>query len=108
MVVGNRNAADPASRFVDLKNGELHKANFAVRRTPEVLGAVKARRAQGEVFGVVPDTTVGGATALPVAGAAAAGSYQSVLPPQTLPAAHPGLPLVPPPGGPPRARPTRP
>jgi len=27
---GNRNAGDPASRFVDLKHGELHRADFAM------------------------------------------------------------------------------
>ncbi len=29
-VLNNRNALDPASRFVDLTNGELHKADFAI------------------------------------------------------------------------------
>jgi uncharacterized repeat protein (TIGR01451 family) len=29
-VLGNRNAGDAGSQFVDLKNGELHKADFAI------------------------------------------------------------------------------
>ena len=45
-----RHAGDAASRFVDLKNGELHKANFAVgAATPELLAALKKRRDAGEV-----------------------------------------------------------
>jgi large repetitive protein len=43
--VDNRNAGDAGSRFVDLKKGELHKANFAEGScTDEVLQQVKARR----------------------------------------------------------------
>lgn len=30
VVLDNRNAFDPSSRFVDLQNGELHKADFAI------------------------------------------------------------------------------
>lgn len=49
--VSNRNAGDPQSRFVDLKNGEMHRADFAEGScTPEILAQVKARRqAAGEV-----------------------------------------------------------
>ncbi len=46
-----RNAGDPDSRFVDLRNGELHRADFHVRscRT-DVMGQIKARRATlGEI-----------------------------------------------------------
>jgi len=49
--VSNRNAGDPQSRFVDLKNGEMHRADFAEAScTPEIISAVKKRRAAaGEV-----------------------------------------------------------
>ncbi|MDH5233795.1 MAG: hypothetical protein OEW77_02475 [Gemmatimonadota bacterium] len=54
---GARNAGDPVSRFVDLTRGELHVAEFAVLRTDELLALVRARRNQGEVYGLVRDTT---------------------------------------------------
>nr|WP_043582903.1 DUF11 domain-containing protein [Geminisphaera colitermitum] len=42
-----RFAGDPGSRFVDLKNYELHKANFMlVDPTPGLLAAIEARRKQ--------------------------------------------------------------
>lgn len=44
-----RHALDGGSRFVDLKNAELHKANFAVASSQEVLANVMARRKKGEV-----------------------------------------------------------
>lgn len=48
--VDNRNAGDPDSRFVDLRNGELHRADFAVRGCPaDVKSQIAARRTQGEV-----------------------------------------------------------
>ncbi len=48
--VDNRNAGDPGSRFVDLRNGELHRADFHVRGCPvDVMGQIEARRTQGEV-----------------------------------------------------------
>lgn len=48
--LSTRNAGDAGSRFVDLKFGELHKANFAEgSATPEILRQVQARRARGEV-----------------------------------------------------------
>lgn len=41
----HRNAGDAASRFVDLKNGELHKANFAVAECgPGLREQIAARR----------------------------------------------------------------
>lgn len=49
VTLSNRNAGDPGSRFVDLKNGELHKADFAVAScTPEILREVETRRARLE------------------------------------------------------------
>ncbi len=44
LVVDSRHASDPASRFADMKHGELHKANFALAPTPAVIAAVEARR----------------------------------------------------------------
>ena len=44
-VLNNRNALDPASRFADLTNGELHKADFAIAEcTPGIHEQVAARR----------------------------------------------------------------
>lgn len=47
----NRHAGVGDSRFVDLKSGELHRADFADTGCfPEMIANVKARRAKGEVF----------------------------------------------------------
>jgi hypothetical protein len=44
----NRNAGVGDSIFVDMKGGELHRADFIEGScTPEVMDQVKARRAQG-------------------------------------------------------------
>jgi uncharacterized repeat protein (TIGR01451 family) len=44
-VLDNRNAFDPGSQFVDLRNGELHKADFALAGCSDSLRAeVAARR----------------------------------------------------------------
>jgi len=46
----NRNALDPNSLFVDLKNGELHRADFIEGScSAPVLDQVKTRRGAGEV-----------------------------------------------------------
>ncbi|MEX8520890.1 MAG: SdrD B-like domain-containing protein, partial [Leptothrix sp. (in: b-proteobacteria)] len=46
----NRNAGDAASLFLDLKNGELHRADFIEGSCSNtVLEQVKARRSRGEV-----------------------------------------------------------
>jgi len=43
-ILSNRNAGDPGSVFVDLRNGELHKANFATNAcAPSVLDEVTTR-----------------------------------------------------------------
>ncbi|MCL2463467.1 MAG: DUF11 domain-containing protein [Micrococcales bacterium] len=46
VLLDNRNAGDAASRFVDLKKGELHKANFPLAGCddPAAMDDVKARR----------------------------------------------------------------
>ncbi|QOF75941.1 DUF11 domain-containing protein [Variovorax sp. 38R] len=51
----NRNAGRPDSRFVDLKKGEFHKANFVIANcdAPGVINDVIARR---EAIAAVPDT----------------------------------------------------
>ena len=50
-VLSTRNAGDGNSQFVDLKFGELHKANFAEgSATPDIIRQVKERRAKGEVI----------------------------------------------------------
>ena len=44
-VLGNRNALDPVSRFVDLTHGELQKADFAIAEcTPGIREQITARR----------------------------------------------------------------
>ncbi|MCB1673394.1 MAG: DUF11 domain-containing protein [Pseudomonadales bacterium] len=48
-----RNAGDPSSRFVDLKAGELHRADFAITTdngtcSGEAMGEIYARRNQGD------------------------------------------------------------
>ncbi|MBB6065488.1 SdrD B-like domain-containing protein [Pseudoxanthomonas broegbernensis] len=54
----NRNLGDADSLFVDLKNGELHRADFIEGSCSNpVLEQVKARRAQGEVR--APETETG-------------------------------------------------
>jgi len=47
-LIDNRNSGDPASRFADLKNGELHKVNFAVGKCGDtaMLADIVARRDQ--------------------------------------------------------------
>jgi uncharacterized repeat protein (TIGR01451 family) len=54
-VLDNRNAGTPESRFVDLKKGELHKANFLITNCADqgVIDDVVARRA---AIAAVPDT----------------------------------------------------
>ena len=44
VLLANRNAGDGGSRFVDMKNGDLHQADFAVAGcTPELQQAIEAR-----------------------------------------------------------------
>ena len=59
----NRNLGDAGSLWLDLKNGELHRADFAEGSCSNtVLEQVKARRAQGEVR--APETERRGRPAL--------------------------------------------
>ncbi len=47
--LSNRNAGDPGSQFIDVKQGELHKANFSEGSCSDaVIEQVKARRAKAE------------------------------------------------------------
>ncbi|MGH8532111.1 MAG: hypothetical protein ACREV1_05110 [Gammaproteobacteria bacterium] len=58
IALSNRHAGNPNSRFVDLKKGELHRADFAEASCgTEVMHEVKRRRALTEV--VVPETDRG-------------------------------------------------
>ncbi|QNK73192.1 OmpA family protein [Variovorax sp. PAMC28562] len=54
-VLDNRNAGTPESRFVDLKKGEFHKANFIITNCEDrgVIDEVAARRA---AIAALPDT----------------------------------------------------
>jgi large repetitive protein len=59
----NRNLGDAGSLWLDLKNGELHRADFVEGScSNKVLEQTKARRAQGEVR--APETEKPGAPAL--------------------------------------------
>jgi hypothetical protein len=59
----NRNLGDAGSLWLDLKNGELHRADFIEGSCSNtVLDQVKARRAQGEVR--APETERAGQPAL--------------------------------------------
>ena len=121
----SRQAGDPASRFVDLKKGELHKANFALgAAVPDLLEQLKKRRDAGEVRVAEIETalrdrlkpearsdpigdartlaaagTIGGA-ASPVAGGSAGSAargpgFSRLLPAGTLTGANSALPSAP-------------
>jgi hypothetical protein len=62
-ITSNRNAGDPKSLFVDIKFGELFRADFAIKPVGKdgkdiILPAVEQRRkdndVQGDVRGLVP------------------------------------------------------
>ncbi|WP_367846195.1 hypothetical protein [Rhodoferax sp. WC2427] len=56
--LSNRNAGDAESLFVDLKNGELHRADFAERSClPKILQQVEDRRKRGPIY--VPEIQTG-------------------------------------------------
>jgi len=62
-ISSNRNLGDPSSLWLDLKTGELHRADFVEGScSNSVLEQIKARRAQGEVR--APETEKKGAPAL--------------------------------------------
>lgn len=51
VALANRHAGDPHSRFVDLKNRDLHKADFAEGScSPQVLDEVQDRRSKRSLF----------------------------------------------------------
>ena len=55
VVFDNRNAKNPASRFVDMTKGELIKVDFIEgSHSPDVLAEVRARRDRGEVYSALP------------------------------------------------------
>ncbi|MEY2687948.1 MAG: hypothetical protein RL375_2146, partial [Pseudomonadota bacterium] len=59
-VSSNRNAGDAASLFIDLKNGDLHRADFIEAScSNSVMEQVKARRSRGE-SGAVETEKAGG------------------------------------------------
>ena len=85
VTMSNRQAGDGWSQFVDLKAGELFRADFALSQTPELLGYVQTRRAHGEVEHPVSVDPTLGAQALGAATSATAralpspGSYRGLL-----------------------------
>jgi uncharacterized repeat protein (TIGR01451 family) len=58
-VLDSRNAGDSSSRFVDLKYGELHKADFAIRYADSVRGGIDLRRERGDVLSAIIDSIAG-------------------------------------------------
>lgn len=57
-VTSSRNVGDGWTRFVDLRNSELTRADFVeTSHDPAVLEAVIARRAAGEIYTAIPDST---------------------------------------------------
>ena len=56
----NRNLGDANSLFIDLKNGELHRADFIEGScSNRVLEQVKARRSQGEIRSIETEHDTG-------------------------------------------------
>ncbi len=105
---------DPGSRFVDLKNYELHKANFLlVEPTEAVLAAIETRRRQTDLW--KPEISTALATQFsadgtrplvsdresrPAAGVVGAGrvlpgSFENILPEGTLTAGNSSIPPSP-------------
>ncbi len=70
VALNTRNAFDPYSRFVDLKAGELHRADFAEgSRDARVLEEVLLRRRGGEVRAAADSSGLGQLLATPMAAA---------------------------------------
>ena len=71
IALSNRNAGDPSSRFVDVKKGELTRADFAEGScSPDVMRQIKARREKGETAQAELNRAFAGALAqIPVTGA---------------------------------------
>ena len=55
--ISSRNAGDGWTRFVDMRNSEFARGDFAeVSHDPAVLAAVIARRSKGEIYSAIPDS----------------------------------------------------
>lgn len=68
MAISNRGAGSGVSQFVDLKRGELHRADFVEgSRSAQVLDAVRERRRGAEASGSKPDSAGGGIAGTPQA-----------------------------------------
>ncbi|CAN5397540.1 hypothetical protein BH10PSE17_BH10PSE17_10120 [soil metagenome] len=84
----NRNAGDAGSIFLDLKNGELNRADFIEGSCSNpVMEQVKARRTQGEVGG--PENEQGKAGALRWSSKPAGSPQQGTDSANQQPAVHP-------------------
>ncbi|MEG1832028.1 MAG: SdrD B-like domain-containing protein [Burkholderiaceae bacterium] len=92
----NRNAGDANSLFLDLRNGELHRADFIEGSCSNtVLEQVKARRAQGEV-GAPQSEPMGGAWLRFGSKPASAPQQATDSADQAVPRPRPGTPPPPP------------
>lgn len=101
-VLDNRHAFDPSSRFVDVKKGELHRADFAVCEcSPAVMQEVQRRSAlQQQGNDVITNSLNQNFTATPSAAQTqgsfnqASGTIGNVKAPEFSAAATPGSPNV--------------
>ncbi len=106
VVTSNRNALDAASRFVDVKGGELGKADFATANDAQVLLAVRERRRKSEPEAAIipqkPDSTRAvdwsnadsiRAAMPPVAPTSAGAPIAAGVTPPTAPPASGGVPV---------------
>ncbi|HEY3215105.1 MAG TPA: hypothetical protein VGK93_01295, partial [Candidatus Eisenbacteria bacterium] len=109
-MLANRQARDGWSRFVDLKAGELFRADFALHQTPELLKEAQARRERGEIAQpLAMDLALGSATvAAPAKGAGPTpGGYRGLLESRPYASAARSMPLAgETPGGPVVSAPT--
>jgi uncharacterized repeat protein (TIGR01451 family) len=79
-VLNARNAGDAGSRFVDLKQGELHRADFAEGSgSPAVLAEVLLRRRTGEVQAAIDSTQLATAVASPMQASGAQQQQQRAM-----------------------------
>ena len=101
IALNNRNAGDPSSRFVDVKVGEMARADFAEGScAPAVLAEVKARREKGETGAAELNRATGAAFSAQVTaplsssslGAPASGVIAAPVAAPALPGATPAAP----------------
>ncbi|MDX2111102.1 MAG: hypothetical protein SFY80_12765 [Verrucomicrobiota bacterium] len=106
--IDTRNAGDEDLRFADMKNGELHKSNFAIKPSPSVLAEVNRRREQAHFIPEVRNTLdrdlraearaplLGDTKALPARGTVGSQkpnlTFQPLLPTGTLTSGNSNLP----------------